>query len=52
MNGISDKSASRRAFLRKTGSGTEIGFEKVVGEVANLEKPLGIYEFSQFTPPK
>ena len=30
----------------------ERGFEKVVGEVANLEKPLGIYELAQFTPPK
>jgi hemerythrin-like domain-containing protein len=28
------------------------GFEKVVGEVAELEKPLGIYELAQFTPPK
>ncbi|HMK36428.1 MAG TPA: hemerythrin domain-containing protein [Desulfomonilaceae bacterium] len=30
----------------------ESGFEKVVGEVADLEKPLGIYELAQFTPPK
>jgi len=30
----------------------EGGFEKVVGEVANLEKPLDIYELAQFTPPK
>jgi hemerythrin-like domain-containing protein len=26
------------------------GFEKIVGEVENLEKKLGIYELSQFTP--
>jgi hemerythrin-like domain-containing protein len=28
------------------------GFEKIVGMVAELEKPLGIYELSQFAPPK
>jgi hypothetical protein len=26
------------------------GFKKIVEEVANLEKRLGIYELSQFTP--
>ncbi len=26
------------------------GFEKIVAEVAGLEKPLGIYELSRFTP--
>jgi hemerythrin-like domain-containing protein len=26
------------------------GFEKIVGQVADLEKQLGIYELSQFTP--
>lgn len=30
----------------------EGGFETVVGMVADLEKPLGIYELAQFTPPK
>jgi hemerythrin-like domain-containing protein len=30
----------------------EGGFEKIVGEVAELEKSLGIYELAQFTPPK
>jgi hemerythrin-like domain-containing protein len=30
----------------------EGGFEKIVGKVADLEKPLGIYELAQFTPPK
>ena len=30
----------------------EGGFEKVVAEVAELEKRLGIYELAQFTPPK
>ena len=28
----------------------EGGFEKMVGEVANLEKKLGIYELAEFTP--
>jgi len=28
------------------------GFEKIVGQVAELEKSLGIYELAQFTPPK
>ncbi len=28
------------------------GFEKFVGEVADLEKPLGIYELTEFTPPQ
>jgi hypothetical protein len=28
----------------------EGGFEKMVGKVADLEKQLGIYELSQFTP--
>ncbi len=28
----------------------EEGFFKVVGEVADLEKKLGIYDLSQFTP--
>jgi hypothetical protein len=27
------------------------GFEKVVDEIAGLEKKLGIYELSAFTPP-
>jgi hemerythrin-like domain-containing protein len=27
------------------------GFEKIVGEVAKLEKVLGIFELAQFTPP-
>ncbi|MCL4539480.1 MAG: hemerythrin domain-containing protein [Bacteroidetes bacterium] len=30
----------------------EGGFEKIVAQVADLEKPLGIYELAQFTPPK
>ncbi len=30
----------------------EGGFEKIVEQVANLEKPLGIYDLAQFTPPK
>ena len=30
----------------------EGGFEKVVAQVADLEKLLGIYELKQFTPPK
>lgn len=30
----------------------EGGFEKVVAQVAELEKGLGIYELAQFTPPK
>jgi hemerythrin-like domain-containing protein len=30
----------------------EGGFEKIVEELANLEKPLGIYELAQFTPPQ
>ena len=30
----------------------EVGFEKIVDQVAGLEKTLGIYELSQFTPPK
>lgn len=30
----------------------EGGFERVVGEVAGLEKHLGIYELAAFTPPK
>lgn len=30
----------------------EGGFEKVVSQVADLEKGLGIYELTQFTPPK
>jgi hypothetical protein len=30
----------------------EGGFEKIVGEVAELEKTLGIYEPAQITPPK
>lgn len=30
----------------------EDGFEKMVGQVAELEKALGIYELAQFTPPK
>lgn len=30
----------------------EGGFEKIVAQVAELEKSLGIYELSQFTPPK
>lgn len=29
----------------------EGGFEKIVGKVADLEKPLGIYQLAQFTPP-
>jgi hemerythrin-like domain-containing protein len=28
----------------------EGGFEKIVGQVAELEKALGIYELAQFTP--
>ncbi len=30
----------------------EGGFEKIVAQVAELEKSLGIYELAQFTPPK
>ena len=30
----------------------ERGFEKIVAQVAKLEKTLGIYELAQFTPPK
>jgi hemerythrin-like domain-containing protein len=30
----------------------EGGFERVVAQVAELEKTLGIYELAQFTPPK
>ncbi|MBI4965091.1 MAG: hemerythrin domain-containing protein [Desulfomonile tiedjei] len=30
----------------------EGGFEKTVGQVAELEKGLGIYDLSQFTPPR
>ncbi len=30
----------------------EGGFEKIVAQVAELEKGLGIYELSQFTPPR
>jgi hemerythrin-like domain-containing protein len=30
----------------------EGGFEKIVAQVGNLEKTLGIYDLSQFTPPK
>jgi len=30
----------------------EGGFEKVVAQVAELEKGLGLYELAQFTPPK
>ncbi len=30
----------------------EGGFEKIVGQVAELEKTLGIYELAQFTPPR
>jgi hemerythrin-like domain-containing protein len=30
----------------------EGGFEKIVAQVADLEKGLGIYELAQFTPPK
>lgn len=30
----------------------EGGFEKIVAQVAELEKGLGIYELAQFTPPK
>ena len=30
----------------------EGGFEKMVAQVADLEKGLGIYELAQFTPPK
>jgi hypothetical protein len=26
------------------------GFEKIVGQVADLEKELGIYQLAQFTP--
>jgi hemerythrin-like domain-containing protein len=28
----------------------ENGFEKIVGQVADLEKQLGIYQLTQFTP--
>jgi hypothetical protein len=28
----------------------EGGFEKIVGEVTGIEKRLGIFELSQFTP--
>ncbi len=30
----------------------EGGFEKIVAQVGELEKTLGIYELAQFTPPK
>jgi hemerythrin-like domain-containing protein len=30
----------------------EGGFEKIVGQVAELERSLGIYDLSQFTPPR
>jgi len=30
----------------------EGGFDKIVAQVAELEKTLGIYELAQFTPPK
>jgi hemerythrin-like domain-containing protein len=30
----------------------EGGFEKIVAQVAELEKALGLYELAQFTPPK
>jgi hemerythrin-like domain-containing protein len=30
----------------------EGGFEKIVAQVAELEKGIGLYELAQFTPPK
>jgi len=41
---------SEKASRKKSTSFSEDGFEKMAEKVTGIEKELGIYELSQFTP--